>query len=129
MDARLQSRVQRYGWDLAAARYERLWGGPLATTQTVLVQRAALKPGARALRLGPAVLRRLGGLISRKAALCHTLTHTSAVHTERASSTKPVNTMPKFVIERSIPQIGAATAAEMQAISQKSCLATAPNCA
>ena len=29
--------------------------------------------------------------------------------------------MPKFVIERSIPQIGAASAAEMQAIAQKSC--------
>ncbi|MGV3572271.1 MAG: DUF4242 domain-containing protein [Ramlibacter sp.] len=29
--------------------------------------------------------------------------------------------MPKFVIERSIPSIGAASAAEMQAISQKSC--------
>jgi hypothetical protein len=29
--------------------------------------------------------------------------------------------MPKFVIERAIPQIGAATAADLQAISQKSC--------
>lgn len=29
--------------------------------------------------------------------------------------------MPKFVIERSIPGIGAASAADMQAISQKSC--------
>lgn len=29
--------------------------------------------------------------------------------------------MPKFVIERSIPQIGGASAADMQAISQKSC--------
>lgn len=29
--------------------------------------------------------------------------------------------MPKFVIERVIPNIGAATAAELQAISQKSC--------
>lgn len=29
--------------------------------------------------------------------------------------------MPKFVIERSIPQIGAASVADMQAISQKSC--------
>lgn len=29
--------------------------------------------------------------------------------------------MPKFVIERSIPAIGSASAAEMQAISQKSC--------
>lgn len=28
--------------------------------------------------------------------------------------------MPKFVIERSIPQIGASSAAELQAISQKS---------
>jgi hypothetical protein len=29
--------------------------------------------------------------------------------------------MPKFVIERTIPSIGSATPAEMQAISQKSC--------
>ncbi|NML85711.1 DUF4242 domain-containing protein [Polaromonas sp.] len=29
--------------------------------------------------------------------------------------------MPKFVIERAIPGIGASTAAELQAISQKSC--------
>ena len=29
--------------------------------------------------------------------------------------------MPKFVIERSIPKIGTASAAELQAISQKSC--------
>jgi len=29
--------------------------------------------------------------------------------------------MPKFVIERSIPGIGAASAGDMQAISQKSC--------
>jgi len=29
--------------------------------------------------------------------------------------------MPEFVIERSIPRCGAATAADMQAISQKSC--------
>ncbi len=29
--------------------------------------------------------------------------------------------MPKFVIERSIPHIGAVSAAELQAISQKSC--------
>jgi hypothetical protein len=29
--------------------------------------------------------------------------------------------MPKFVIERSIPSIGSVSAAEMQAISQKSC--------
>lgn len=29
--------------------------------------------------------------------------------------------MPQFVIERNIPRIGAASAAEMQAISQKSC--------
>lgn len=29
--------------------------------------------------------------------------------------------MPKFVIERAIPNIGAATASDLQAISQKSC--------
>lgn len=29
--------------------------------------------------------------------------------------------MPKFVIERAIPSIGSTSAAELQAISQKSC--------
>ena len=33
MDARLQRRVQRYGWDLAADAYARHWHGPLAGVQ------------------------------------------------------------------------------------------------
>jgi hypothetical protein len=32
-----------------------------------------------------------------------------------------VSTMPKFVIERAIPNIGATSVADLQAISQKSC--------
>lgn len=51
MDARLQRRVQRYGWDLAADRYEALWQGPLAGAQAALLTHAALVPGERVLDL------------------------------------------------------------------------------
>ena len=45
MDARLQRRVQRYGWDLAADAYERHWHGPLAGVQAELLALAAPSPG------------------------------------------------------------------------------------
>lgn len=38
-----------------------------------------------------------------------------------SSTFQQVSTMPKFVIERAIPDIGATSAADLQAISQKSC--------
>lgn len=47
MDERLQRRVQRYGWDLAAADYEPLWGAQLAGVQATLMAQAALRPGER----------------------------------------------------------------------------------
>jgi len=49
VDARLQRRIQRYGWDLAAAHYEPLWRGQLAEAQDALLARAALAPGERVL--------------------------------------------------------------------------------
>lgn len=49
MDARLQRRVQRYGWDLAATTYEPLWQAQLAEVQALLLARAALAPGERVL--------------------------------------------------------------------------------
>ncbi len=49
MEARLQRRVQRYGWDLAAASYEPLWEAQLASVQDVLMSRAALSPRERVL--------------------------------------------------------------------------------
>ena len=49
MDARLQRRVQRYGWDLAAAAYEPLWQPQLACAQAALLARAALVRGERVL--------------------------------------------------------------------------------
>lgn len=49
MDARLQRRVQRYGWDLAATDYEPLWRRQLAVVQTRLLDRAALVEGERVL--------------------------------------------------------------------------------
>ena len=49
MDARVQRRVQRYGWDLAAAEYEALWQRQLAPAQNALLEAAALAPGERVL--------------------------------------------------------------------------------
>lgn len=49
MRARLQQRVQRYGWDLAAADYESLWHAQLAPAQDALVAGVALRSGERAL--------------------------------------------------------------------------------
>ncbi|HYM28043.1 MAG TPA: class I SAM-dependent methyltransferase, partial [Steroidobacteraceae bacterium] len=45
MDARLQRRVQRYGWDLAAADYEALWQRQLAPAQAALLDALALRAG------------------------------------------------------------------------------------
>ncbi|MBT2322281.1 methyltransferase domain-containing protein [Variovorax paradoxus] len=49
MDARLQRRVQRYGWDLAAGAYEPLWQAQLADARGALLAMAAPRPGERVL--------------------------------------------------------------------------------
>ncbi|RYY99017.1 MAG: methyltransferase domain-containing protein [Comamonadaceae bacterium] len=49
MDARLQRRIQRYGWDLAAPRYEALWQAQFAEVQACLLAAAALAPGDQVL--------------------------------------------------------------------------------
>jgi SAM-dependent methyltransferase len=49
MQPRLQRRVQRYGWDLAAADYEPLWQAQLAVAHDELIARAALATGERVL--------------------------------------------------------------------------------
>ena len=51
MDARLQRRVQRYGWDKAAAFYEWFWSRQLAPAQARLLELAALQPGEQVLEL------------------------------------------------------------------------------
>ena len=51
MDPRLQRRVQRYGWDKAAAFYERFWSRQLAPAQKRLLQMADLRPGEQVLEL------------------------------------------------------------------------------
>ncbi len=43
--ANLQRRVQRYGWDKAAAHYEPFWKEALAPAQRELLRMAALRPG------------------------------------------------------------------------------------
>ena len=51
MDARLQQRVQRYGWDRAASTYEQSWQKQLEPAQARLMQMAALQAGERVLDL------------------------------------------------------------------------------
>jgi len=47
MEARVQRRVQRYGWDLAAHAYERLWQAQLGPAQAAMLARVALRAGER----------------------------------------------------------------------------------
>ncbi|HUL64864.1 MAG TPA: methyltransferase domain-containing protein [Burkholderiaceae bacterium] len=49
MEARLQRRIQRYGWDRAASDYEHLWRAQLGAAHTQLLARASLRPGQRVL--------------------------------------------------------------------------------
>ena len=49
MDARLQRRVQRYGWNLAAVDYESLWQAHLADAQYALLELASPAVGERVL--------------------------------------------------------------------------------
>ena len=49
MDARLQRRVQRYGWDLAVEPYAQHWHALLAGVQAELLAQAATQPGEEVL--------------------------------------------------------------------------------
>ncbi|TVP56426.1 MAG: methyltransferase domain-containing protein [Gemmatimonadales bacterium] len=51
MDARLQLRVQRYGWDRASEVYDRAWSQPLEPAQNALLEMAALQPGDEVLEV------------------------------------------------------------------------------
>jgi ubiquinone/menaquinone biosynthesis C-methylase UbiE len=51
MDARLQRRVQRYGWDLASNDYDPLWQEQLAPARMGTLDLAALAPGEHVLDL------------------------------------------------------------------------------
>ena len=49
MEARLQRRVQRYGWNKAAAYYDSFWSEQLRPAQDLMLSLAALQPGERVL--------------------------------------------------------------------------------
>ena len=49
MDPKLQTRIQRYGWDLASADYEPLWQQQLAAARTALLAAASLVEGEQVL--------------------------------------------------------------------------------
>ncbi|HTT09636.1 MAG TPA: class I SAM-dependent methyltransferase [Burkholderiaceae bacterium] len=63
MEARVQRRIQRYGWDLAARVYEPLWQAQLAAAHTRLMQCASVVPGQRVLDIACGT-----GLIALRAA-------------------------------------------------------------
>jgi ubiquinone/menaquinone biosynthesis C-methylase UbiE len=63
MDARLQRRIQRYGWDLAAVDYESLWQAQLAEAQDALMALASPAVGERVLDIACGT-----GLVSLQAA-------------------------------------------------------------
>jgi ubiquinone/menaquinone biosynthesis C-methylase UbiE len=44
MEAKLQRRIQRYGWDKASAYYERYWSAQLEPAQRLLLQFADIRP-------------------------------------------------------------------------------------
>lgn len=49
MEAKLQRRIQRYGWDKAVDYYEHHWQHQLAPAQIRLLEMAAIRPGERVL--------------------------------------------------------------------------------
>jgi ubiquinone/menaquinone biosynthesis C-methylase UbiE len=63
VDAKLQLRVQRYGWDAAANYYENSWRVPLAAAQAALLEAAAMQPGERVIEAACG-----SGLVTRAAA-------------------------------------------------------------
>ncbi len=63
MDARLQRRIQRYGWDLAAVSYESLWQAQLAAARTAMLALASPAAGERVLDIASGT-----GLVSFAAA-------------------------------------------------------------
>jgi ubiquinone/menaquinone biosynthesis C-methylase UbiE len=63
LEPRLQRRVQRYGWDLAADDYEPLWGAQIAPAHHALLDAARLWAGERVLDVACGT-----GLVSLQAA-------------------------------------------------------------
>ena len=63
MEAQLQKRVQRYGWDKAAAYYETFWHQQLRPAQDLLLQMASIRPGEKVLDIACGT-----GLVSFRAA-------------------------------------------------------------
>jgi ubiquinone/menaquinone biosynthesis C-methylase UbiE len=63
MDPRLQRRVQRYGWDRAASRYEQYWQAQLRPAQDLLLAMVSLQPGEHVLEVASGT-----GLVTLRAA-------------------------------------------------------------
>jgi ubiquinone/menaquinone biosynthesis C-methylase UbiE len=51
MEARLQRRIQRYGWDAASQAYDNAWASQLRPSHDALLKIASLHPGMRVLEI------------------------------------------------------------------------------
>ena len=65
MDAQLQRRIQRYGWDRAVEHYEASWAAQLEPAQDALMTLAAIGQGERVLEIACGT-----GLVTFRAAEC-----------------------------------------------------------
>jgi SAM-dependent methyltransferase len=65
VDAKLQIRIQRYGWDAAATFYEDGWRGPLSPAQRTLMETADLVPGEKVIEVACG-----SGQVTRAIAAC-----------------------------------------------------------
>jgi ubiquinone/menaquinone biosynthesis C-methylase UbiE len=63
MEAKLQRRIQRYGWDKAVEYYEQHWQHQLAPAQDHLLEMAGIQPGDRVLDVACGT-----GLVTRRVA-------------------------------------------------------------
>ena len=63
MEAKLQRRIQRYGWDAAAPAYDNAWRSQLKPAHDVLLKMTTLRPGMRVLEIACGT-----GLVTMRAA-------------------------------------------------------------
>jgi ubiquinone/menaquinone biosynthesis C-methylase UbiE len=102
MDARLQRRVQRYGWDKAAAYYDEYWARQIEPAQDRMLAMAAIREGERVIDVACGT-----GLVTFRAAASTgprgsvVATDISDVMADRVNALAAERKMPYVTAERS----------------------------
>lgn len=98
MDAALQRRVQRYGWDRASDTYDAFWSAQLRPAQNLLLERAELEYGHAVLDVACGT-----GLVTRRAA-----------HAVGTSGRVVGTDISQKMVERAAAESGAANVAHVE---------------